>query len=305
MADDGSLAYVAGDAAPNPQDTLVWVDRRGKETPIPGVPPHFTFYAPRLSPEDDRVAVTIYGEETATYLWDFAGLTKLTPHQEFNEFPVWSHDGRDVAYSARREGREEVYWQPWDRPGESRLLTQGSAGGVVPLAFSPDGTRLVTRNGSRPPVISVFVLPADRKSTATQEDSFQGGVAGLAALSGDGRWIAYESADSGRPEVWVRAFPEVNKTRGKQVSTNGGTRPVWSRSTNELFFVEPGGPSVGPAGSTSLGSGRLMVVPIKPGTTLSNPWPSTCCSATPSTTWRLAVSVRGETTMSPRTVSSS
>jgi serine/threonine-protein kinase len=258
VADDGSLAYVAGDAAPVRPDTLVWVDRRGIETPIRGVPPHL-FVAPRLSPREDRVAVGSLGQETAVYVWDFAGLTKLTSHKEFHNYPVWSSDGEDIAYSVLRDGRDEVYWQPRDRPAESKPLTQGSARGARPMAFSPDGARLVTQSGSSPPDISVFTLPADRKSTAVFENSFPGAVA---ALSRDGRWIAYESNESGRSEVWVRPFPGVHPDR-KQVSTNGGVKPSWSKSTDELFFVEPGGGRPG---------GTLMVVPVAAGATLSDPW---------------------------------
>jgi serine/threonine-protein kinase len=104
----------------------------------------------------------------------------------------------------------------------------------------------------------VFTLPADRKSTAVFENSFAGA---LAALSRDGRWIAYESNESGRSEVWVRPFPGVNTDR-KQVSTNGGVKPSWSKSTDELFFVEPGGERPG---------GTLMVVSFAAGATLSDP----------------------------------
>jgi serine/threonine-protein kinase len=84
-------------------------------------------------------------------------------------------------------------------------------------------------------------------------------------VSRDGRWIAYQSNESGRSEVWVRPFPGVDG-RGKQVSLNGGSRPVWARSTNELFFV--GGSTGGPFGRPL----PLLTVEVGPEATLADAW---------------------------------
>jgi serine/threonine-protein kinase len=269
LAEDGSLAHIAGDFLPPRQDGLAWLDRRGNETAISGVP-RLYFMAPRLSPLDDRVVLTGVDEDgISARLWDFAGLTKLTAHQNLNRSPVWSPDGQYVAYSVQRDGKEEVYWQPWDRPSESRPLTQGSAHGAMPMAFSPDGTRLVTQSGSAPPVIGVFTLPGDRKSPAVLENSFEGS---LPTISRDGRWIAYQSNESGTTEVRVRPFPRVD-ARWKQVSTNGGLKPGWSRATDELFFLEPVAVGAGPnPNNPAEAPGRLMVVPLARGATLEDPW---------------------------------
>jgi serine/threonine-protein kinase len=59
-------------------------------------------------------------------------------------------------------------------------------------------------------------------------------------VSPDGRWLAYEANDSGRFEIYVRPFPEVNNGHW-QVSTTGGTRPLWARNAQELFYASPTG----------------------------------------------------------------
>jgi serine/threonine-protein kinase len=73
-----------------------------------------------------------------------------------------------------------------------------------------------------------------------------------AEVSPDGQWLAYESNDSGQPQVFVRPFPDVNKSK-TQVSTVGGTEPLWARNGEELFYIAPGG--------------ALTSVPVKRGTT--------------------------------------
>jgi dipeptidyl aminopeptidase/acylaminoacyl peptidase len=136
-------------------------------------------------------------------------------------------------------------------------LTAGSGDGAQPVAFSPDGTRLITQSGTAPSVTSIFRVTFGSDASATHEQSFPGG---LASVSRDGRWIAYQTAETGQFEIAVRPFPDVS-ARGKQVSTNGGTRPVWSRETDELFFLEGIGPT-----------SRLMLVTVGSRTTLDDAW---------------------------------
>jgi serine/threonine-protein kinase len=257
IADDGTLAYVTGPVLPQPSDTLVWVDRRGTETPIANLPSRF-FNEPRLSPGDERIAVTVRLDgRPRVWVWDFAGLSRLTERKEMNRFPVWTPDGKHLVFSLQAEGREVTYWQPWDRPAEAKLLTAGSDGGALPVAFSPDGTRLVTQTATFPPATNVFRVKFGAEATATLEHSFPGG---LASVSRDGRWIAYQSAETGQNEIFVRPFPEVG-SRGRQVSTKSGTRPVWSRATDELFFLEGLGTS-----------GRLMAIGVSARMTLDGDW---------------------------------
>ena len=124
-------AGTAGAQQAPPTFQLAWVDRQGNETAISGVPSLF-FIAPRLSPQDDRVVLTGNDDEgSAARLWDFAGLTKLTAYRELNRSPIWSPDGKDVAYSVQRDGKEEVYWQLW----VTRRVPSGeNAIGIAPRA---------------------------------------------------------------------------------------------------------------------------------------------------------------------------
>src|SRR6185369_8507836 len=109
-------------------------------------------------------------------------------------------------YSLRRDGKEETFEQPWDQPGDGLPVTVASPRGALPTALSPDGTRLVAQDSAQPQSLSVFTLTGGAHPTATLENRFAGT---LGSVSFDGRWVAYQSAVSGRNEVWVRPFPDV------------------------------------------------------------------------------------------------
>jgi serine/threonine-protein kinase len=125
-------------------------------------------------------------------------------------------------------------------------LTQG--GSLFPSGFSPDALHLLFSTSGVPRVASDIAMIALGKSdhpTPLMHTSF-GESNG--EFSPNGRWIAYQSDESGRAEVYLRPFPDVEAGRW-QVSTNGGERPLWARNGRELFYVTPGG---------------LMTVPIEP-----------------------------------------
>ena len=235
---NGALAYVSGAGAVTGPRTLVWVDRQGRETPI-AAPPRMYIY-PRVSPEGGRVVVWINDQESDLWLWDLTrlGLTRLTfdPGQEV--YPVWTPDGRNLISASNREGGFNLFSQAADGRGALERLTR-SPNVQFPTAVSPDGTRLIVTE----------------TTAATGEDVMQVGLTGNhtvtplvqspfadrnGIVSPDGRWLAYEANDSGQPEIYVRPYPEVNSGRW-QVSTGGGTRPLWSRTGQELFYVTPVG----------------------------------------------------------------
>jgi serine/threonine-protein kinase len=231
---DGSLTYVPRLTAGR---RLVWVDRQGKEEAIPAPDRLYTYV--QVSPDGSRLALDIRDGENDIWIWDLSRqiLQRLTFDKGLNRGVVWSPDGRRVAFSrSQDDGTEEVYWQPADGSGRPEPLTKDSGRPVQPSAFSPDGKTLLYEPGAAPRgVFQVSVGPGAAKGEAL----ISGPTGEFAAdISPDGRWVAYHSAISGRPEVYVRPFPAIDSGRW-QVSTGGGTRPRWSRDGRELFYFTP------------------------------------------------------------------
>jgi serine/threonine-protein kinase len=230
---NGTLVYLHGVASAASQRTLAWVDRQGREEPIPA--PVRAYAYPRLSPDGTRIAVDIRDQENDTWIWDLARrtLTRLTFDPAMNRGVEWTSDGKRVAFSAQRDGGESVYWQAADGSGAPERLTEGQRP-QVPSGFTPDGKFMLFQEPGAAPY-DMFVLSlADRKIQpllASPKFSERAGD-----VSPDGRWIAYQSNESGNEEVYVRPFPNVDAGRW-QVSAGGGTRPKWGRDGKELFYL--------------------------------------------------------------------
>jgi eukaryotic-like serine/threonine-protein kinase len=237
VAGDGTLAYVAGGVAGTSR-TLVWVDRQGRETPIPA--PARAYVYPRLSPDGTRIAVFAGDQELDLWVWDLGRttLTRATFAPGFDIYAEWTPDGRRVIFSSERAGVRNLFWQAADGTGAVERLSESP--NVQNLsAVSPDG-RLLIFTETAPNTgddVMQMALDGTRRVTPLVQSPFaeRNGV-----VSPDGRWLAYEANDSGRVEISVRPFPEVNSGRW-QVSTAGGTRPLWARSGQELFYVAPTG----------------------------------------------------------------
>jgi serine/threonine-protein kinase len=246
VSEDGSLVYVAGTGVAF-QRTVVWVDRQGREEAIK-VPPRSYVYA-KLSPDGTRVALDIRDQESDIWVWELARetLARLTFDAGVNRNPVWTSDGKRVAFSAQRDGAEKIYWQAADGSGAPEQLAAIPNVAILPHAFSPDGTQLLFTSVAVPRDINVVKLEGERKAETLFQTSFS---EYNPEISPDGRWMAYESDESGRAEVYVRPFPNVNAGRW-QISTGGGTRPLWNPNGRELFYF--------------LAPGTLMAVRVEPG----------------------------------------
>ena len=232
----GTLAYISGTSAPLTR-MLVWVDRQGREEPL-AVPARAYAYA-RLSPDGARIALDVRDETNDIWTWDVErkALTRVTFDPGLNRGPVWTPDSRRIAFTAPLEGSEAMFWQPADGSGSAEALTT-DATIRVPNAFSTDGRWLLfNQPGTAPYDTGVIDLQGDRQPRLILNQQYS---ESNAVLSPDGRWMAYQSDESGRSEIYVRPFPDVNSARF-QVSTNGGTRPLWSRDGRELFYYLPPG----------------------------------------------------------------
>ena len=241
VAGDGTLAYVLGTVEGTPR-TLVWVDRQGHETPIPAPPRPYLL--PALSPDGSRVAVFANDQERDLWLWDFSRttLTRLTATPGVDVIQVWTPDSRRLIFTSERAGVRNLFWQAADGTGAVERLTE-SPDTQYPTGVSPDGRRLIFTDESPTTVNDVMMIELEgaRRVTPLVQSPFneQNGT-----VSPDGRWLAYEANDSGRFEIYVRPFPEVNSGRW-QVSTTGGTRPIWARSGQGLVYVSPTGALMG------------------------------------------------------------
>ena len=241
----GTLLYMTGAVDQTTPRSLVWVDRKGHEEPI-GAPPR-AYGTPRLSPDGTRVAIEIYDQNTDIWIWDFARetLRRLTFDPGGEGMSVWTPDGREIIYEAGGQaGVPNLYRQAADGSGAvERLVT--SATPQWPTAITPDGAHVV---GFDPtgvifvpltrPTIRPQHGPARDIGRATLEPPVDTHFEGhFADFSPNGRYLAYHSPESGRDEIYVRPFPRVDSGLW-QVSTAGGTRPVWARSGRELFYLD-------------------------------------------------------------------
>ena len=262
ISNGGTLVFLTGirlAAGGAALTNLFWVNRDGREDPIPA--PARAYVYPRISPDGSKVALDVRDQQLDIWIWDLVRetLTRLTFDPGEDEFPLWSPDGKRVAFSSSRAGgstfKTGLFWVAGDGTGAVERLAQGDRQ-TFPGAVTPDGSQVIV-HGSGPEGNDDIGLVAVNGKTA--EGTPGKDVRPLLqtmfaeanpALSPDGRWLAYQSDESGREEIYVRPFPDVDAGRW-QVSTGGGIQASWARSGRELFYRN------GPA---------LMAVPVQTGT---------------------------------------
>ncbi len=222
----GSLVYISGGVQAT-QRRLVWVSRSGAEQPVAA--PARAYRGPRLSPDGREVALAVEGQETEVWLYNLSRetLTRLTFQGSTNYNPVWTRDGKRIAFQSTA-GIEGLFWQLADGSGGLERLNKF---GGAPSSWSPDG-QLLAFNGGNTSTTEIWVLRlGDRKAEPFHQTAFNEGAP---QFSPDGRWLAYASNESGRYEIYVQPYPGLG---GKwQISTEGGTEPVWNHNGRELFY---------------------------------------------------------------------
>jgi eukaryotic-like serine/threonine-protein kinase len=255
VSNEGTLVYVPRDAVGAQQDrTLVWVDRQGRETAITRMPSR-RYTQPRLSPDETRIALVAQEQNNDIWIWDLAGetLLRLTLGPAWDQDPVWTPDGKGVIFSSGPPGGpRNVVRQSADGTGPVEQLTHDA--NAVPKALTRDGDGLVFIDntaaggaGSGGDRGDVMLLPlvGERRPRPLVRTQFS---ETNAELSPDGRWLAYQSNESGQEEIFVRPFPNVDTSK-KLVAR--GSRPLWARGGRELFYVLAGAVMSVPVTTTS------------------------------------------------------
>ncbi len=242
---EGTLVYRSDDGAKH--RTLVWVDRNGREEDL-GAPPG-DYILPRVSPDGLRVALDVGGPDRNIWVWDIGRklLERVTLNPAEDGWPRWSPDGRWLFFASTRDGLvPNIFRQAADRSGSAeRVIVSERL--QHPTGFAPDGKLLITE---RAPDNGLSDIVAYSFDTRRVEPVITEGDEGAGAVSPDGRWISYESIESGQFEVYVRPYPKTDGGQWK-VSRNGGRQAAWSRDARELFYRDYGG--------------ALIAVPVPPG----------------------------------------
>jgi eukaryotic-like serine/threonine-protein kinase len=241
----GHVAYRAG--LPGGLRQLVWVDRSGRELERIGEPIGGVAVNPAISPDGRRVVLqrTIDGNIDIWQLELGRGtLSRLVSNPALDVNPIWSSDGRWIAFGSNRMGTVDLYRKSATGSGNEELILKSPHTKSV-TDWSLDGQWLLYRDADPHTGFDVWALPmaGEQKPLPLVLTSFDERDA---QFSPDGKWIAYGSNESGRFEIYVQPFPGPGTKW--PISTNGGAQARWRRDGKELFYVTL--------------DGRLAAVPI-------------------------------------------
>jgi Tol biopolymer transport system component/tRNA A-37 threonylcarbamoyl transferase component Bud32 len=239
VSHEGTLSYGASGG----RFQLMWLNREGKESGPVGAPDYYS--ALRISPDGRRVMVTRNTPQGVNDLWQYDIARTTQTRLTFNGGVVgtWSPDGRRIAFHAMTP---LLFLKEASGAGQEERVTQSPNNQFI-NDWSPDGRFLLFTEVSGVTQYDLWLLPleGDRKPIPYLQTPFQ---EMQGRFSPDGKWIAYTSDESGRPEVYVQSFPASGAKL--HASSNGGTFPLWRRDGKELFYRAL--------------DGMLTAVPVRP-----------------------------------------
>lgn len=224
----GVLIFREGAAAATHQ--LVWLDRTGKNLKIAGEPASYGTF--NLSPDGKQIAFdrTDLGNEDLWLMeWERGVSTRFTFNPTSDFGPVWSPDGLRIAFNSNRTGSESIFEKKSSGTADETLLLDLPNNEHV-KDWSSDGRYIAFTSNTDLHVLPLF---GDRKplrivQSPSQQDEPR--------FSPDGKWLAYNSNESGTWQVYVVSFPGADQKR--QISVNGGVQPRWRRDVKELYYLD-------------------------------------------------------------------
>ncbi len=238
----GSMAYWTGSEEAWEKRSLVWLDRDGAEEPLSLPPDHYLH--PKVSPDGQSIAMAISPAREKSDVWVYnvarGTFDRLTSDGR-DSSPVWSVDSMQVVFNRDQEHRG-IYTRAADGTGAIEQLTVAEDNTQsIPRSWTADGKHLLfdscptipaTYRGCNPGVLSFGKDPSTRLLLETEFDETYG------TPSPDGRWIAYQSNESGEAQIYVRPFPDFESRRWP-VSVGGGRIPHWGPFGKEIFYLGP------------------------------------------------------------------
>ena len=250
----GTLLAYRTEASDKPR--LTWVYPDGKRQPETGTDDFYTHV--RVAPDGARAAMELAdgSGNVDVWTWDFARRvkTRQTFDPKPDRAPTWAPNGRDIAFSSVRSGVWQIFRKDVTSGRPEEALTTGAGDKIVP-DWSRDGRYVVFEQIGATTAEDIWAMPleGDRRPFPVVQTP---AVDANPALSPDGRWLAYETSQTGRPEVIVMGFPAsrsvvIASAPRWQVSTQGGSRPRWSGDGRTVFFV-------------SLDDRRIMRADVRP-----------------------------------------
>jgi Tol biopolymer transport system component len=240
VSQTGTIIYRSGKTSS--EWPIMWMEATGRTHPLLSKPG--SYFTPRVSPDGRHLALawkTGNGWDIYAYEMQRDTMSRLTFNARGNRNPVWTPDGTHLVYAS--DADKAIWWIRADGAGESRRLLESKTT-VIPSSFSPDGRYLSYVDVTTDTHADIWILPLDASDPEHpmpgQPEIFlktpsNEGLGG-AAFSPDGRWIAYDSDESGRDEVYVRRFHSA--VGGKwQLSTSSGSLAFWSRDGRALYYL--------------------------------------------------------------------
>jgi Tol biopolymer transport system component/tRNA A-37 threonylcarbamoyl transferase component Bud32 len=245
---DGTLIYVNGGKQAT-ENTLLLAEHDAKPQPF-AVKPNL-YESPRFSPDGKLLALTVRLPDPDIWIYDIerGALRRITFAPGEDELPVWSPDGKHIAYSSN--GRQQAFMVAVDGSGKDEPLMKNDTHFHL-QSWSPDGKLIAYERLGSSGNFEIWMLPmeGERKPYAYLTSQFN---VDQPAFSVDGKWLAYTSNESGRSEVYAQRFPGPGEK--VQVSTDGGSNPVWSRDGKQLVYESAG----------TLWATEVMVSPFRVG----------------------------------------
>ena len=238
---NGSLVYIPGGAVPAANGRLVRVDRTGKVEALPF--PLGDYQSPRISPDGERLLVVEC--EPIPQLWVFelvrGSKLRFTDDRGDTYWAIWSPDGKQIVFNSSLGGATmDLYSKPADGSAQEKRLTEHTNQlNLLPKSWADDGKTLIIIQAVDPNTgADIAMLPYDAGGTPqplinTRFNEFH------PMISPSGRWLAYSSDESGRAEIYIKAYPGPGGAI--PVTTDGGMEPVWDPSEKELYYRDDTG----------------------------------------------------------------